>query len=592
MLDKGRKRFISRINKHLLWEKFLDKFLNVFVLCAFDALDKNLYFKALEYLEMAEIIIDRFYNKRLLIVSKYKGYAYQAIGENEKAEEIFLKFLAHEPQDETLFLRLGNLSFHQGDYKKALEAYSHALNIKKNYKEAMINIGVVARKLGDDETALVMSQTDEMHKKIFLEETIEENPNRFSLDIEDDDYKSIPIFINARDRLECLRQQIDWLWEHEYHNIYILDNDSTYPPLLDYYKEINSRINVLYLKKNLGYKALWKSGILNVLDIQTPYVYTDPDVVPIEECPADILKIMLHTIKKYPYIIKVGFGLVTSDITIDGRDAMIAREREFTKTKLTADMYFGSIDTTFALYRNVRHYNAYESLRLTGNCMARHLPWYMDYKQLTEDEEYYAKHASEDYSTLQILKNNRILVEKQLTSIIIINYNALDYTKLCLDSIRENVKEGTYELIVVDNGSTDGSVEWLKEQDDVKCIFNVDNLGFSHGCNQGLKVANGTEMLLLNNDIIVTPKSMENMLAALYSKPNIGAVGCLLNNCSNEQNVCLSYHSIEELMEESEKYNKSDREKWVPWLTLVGSCLLVKRDVYMRLGDLDEAFNT
>ena len=524
-------------------------------------------------------------------MSKYKGYANQDLGNYDLAETLYLEYLAYEPQDETIFLRLGNMAFHQREFNKALEAYSHALNIKKNYKEAMINIGVVAKTLGVEETALAMAQTSEMKQRIMIEGAIEENPNRYSLDIDDDNYKSIPIFINARDRLECLRQQIDWLWEHEYHNIYILDNDSTYPPLLDYYKEIDSRINVLYLKKNLGYKALWESGILNVLNIQTPYVYTDPDIVPVEDCPADVLKIMLQTIKRYPYIKKVGFGLVTNDITIEGREAILAQEHQYTKTRLTADIYFGAVDTTFALYRNVRHYNAYASLRLNGNFMARHLPWYMNYQNLSADESYYAKHASDDYSTRKILKNKGVVSEKQLTSIILLSYNALDYTRLCLDSIRKNVKHVSYELIVVDNGSTDGSVEWLKEQDDVQCIFNEVNLGFPKGCNQGLKAANGTEMLLLNNDTIVTPGSLENMLAALYSKKDVGAVGCLTNNCSNYQTISLPYHSIEELMEKSEKFNKTDPAKWYPWMTLVGFCLLFKRDVYMRLGGLDETFS-
>ena len=58
------------------------------------------------------------------------------------------------------------------------------------------------------------------------------------------------------------------------------------------------------------------------------------------------------------------------------------------------NVYFGGVDTTFALYRNYRHYNVHISARTTGKYMARHLPWYYDYQNLPEDERYYAEHAN------------------------------------------------------------------------------------------------------------------------------------------------------------------------------------------------------
>ncbi|SDP29232.1 glycosyltransferase [Selenomonas ruminantium] len=570
---------------------FLDKFLNVFVLSAFVALEAGNGQQALVYLEMAEEVLKKIYDKQLLIMKAYKGYALQAMGDFDKAEKLYLEYLAYEPRDETIFLRLGNMAVQQKQWDKGLEAYGHALQIKKNYREAMINIGVVARMMGDEDTAASMAQTEEMRQRIFGEGSLEENPCRYALEIDDDDFRNIPIFINARDRLTCLRQQIDWLWQADYHNIYILDNASTYPPLLAYYDEIKERIKVLYLKQNLGYKALWKSGVLNVLNIQTPYVYTDPDIVPVEECPYDVLKKMLQVLRKHPYIKKVGFGLRTDDITFAGKAAVLASEGERMMTELAPDVYFGVIDTTFALYRNLRHYNAYATLRLAGKYMARHLPWYMDYQKLSADEDYYAKHATEDYSTLKVLKDNGMVKEQTLTSIIILSYNALDYTKLCLESIRKNTEKGTYEIIVVDNGSKDGSAQWLATQTDICCIFNKKNMGFPKGCNQGMEIAQGTELLLLNNDTVVTPGWLDNMRKALYSGQNIGAVGCMTNHCSNEQAIRLPYQSIEELMAVAGNFNRSDAQKWYPWMVLVGFCLLMKREVYMRLGNLDESFS-
>lgn len=572
-------------------EKFLENFLNVYIWCAFSELENYHGEAALSYLETAEEIFDKVYGKRQILLVCYKGYAYQQLGMYEEAEKCFLEYLAYEPQDETIFLRLGNVAAHQQQWDKALEAYGHALRIKKNYREALLNIGVVARCLGDDDTAAAMAQDEELRKRIFSEMELEEDPGRYSLELQTEDYQQIPIFINARDRLSCLKQQVDWLLAAGYSKIYILDNASTYPPLLDYYKSMEDQVNVIYLKKNLGYKALWKSGILNVLNIQTPYVYTDPDIVPVEQCPHDVLKKMLVILRQYPYIKKVGFGLRTDDITFAGREEALAHEQPRMRTTVGRDLFLGVIDTTFALYRNYRHYNAYASLRLSGDCMARHLPWYLDYEKLSEEESYYAKHATNDYSTLKVMKDNQKIEVNSLTSIIILSYNALEYTKLCIESIRKHTPKGSYELIVIDNGSKDGSAQWLKEQDDIQLILNKDNVGFPKGCNQGLKVAQGTELLLLNNDVIVTPFWLDNMLSALYSQQNVGAVGCMTNSCSNEQSINIGYDSLDGLEEAARSFNKQDSAKWYPWLLLIGYCLLFKRDVYEKIGGLDEAFS-
>ena len=92
-----------------------------------------------------------------------------------------------------------------------------------------------------------------------------------------------------------------------------------------------------------------------------------------------------------------------------------------------------------------------------------------------------------------------------MTSIVILTYNKLNYTKKCIESIRKYTCKESYEIIVVDNASTDGTIEWLKTQSDIITIFNKENLGFPKGCNQGIEIAQGSEILLLNNDVIVTP---------------------------------------------------------------------------------------
>lgn len=127
------------------------------------------------------------------------------------------------------------------------------------------------------------------------------------------------------------------------------------------------------------------------------------------------------------------------------------------------------------------------------------------------------------------------LGRKPLTSIIVLSYNTLKLTWECIRSIQRFTEPGTYEIIVVDNASTDGSVEYLKEQKDLKVIFNQENMGFPKGCNQGIEIATGTEILLLNSDTIVTPRWLSQLRYALYSSEMVGAVSCVTNKCSNRQ---------------------------------------------------------
>lgn len=181
-------------------------------------------------------------------------------------------------------------------------------------------------------------------------------------------------------------------------------------------------------------------------------------------------------------------------------------------------------------------------------------------------------------------------VDRTITSIVILTYNNLEYTKLCIDSIRQYTHFGTYEIIVVDNNSSDGTIEWLENQNNIKVIFNNQNLGFPKGCNQGIEVAIGDYVLLLNNDTVVTPNWLENLKVALNSNENVGAVGAITNSCSNNQVVYVDYKNTNEMIEFATKNNVSDSSKWEERLRLVGFCMLIKNTVIDKIGLLDEIF--
>ncbi len=177
------------------------------------------------------------------------------------------------------------------------------------------------------------------------------------------------------------------------------------------------------------------------------------------------------------------------------------------------------------------------------------------------------------------------------TSIIILTYNNLEYNKICIESIRNYTKPGIYEIIVVDNHSTDGTVEWLKQQENLKTIFNEENVGFPKGCNQGIEIAEkGNDILLLNNDVIVMPNWLENLQKCLHSSKDIGAVGAITNSCSNYQAISLPYNNFDDIFKFAHQNNISNLSLWEERLRLVGFCMLIKNEVVQKIGVLDERF--
>ena len=206
------------------------------------------------------------------------------------------------------------------------------------------------------------------------------------------DFKNIPIFINNYNRLTTTLKLIEALEKRGYTNIHILDNKSTYPPLLEYYK--NTPYQVHFLEKNFGSKAFWKSGLW-LKFVTSYYVYTDPDVVPIEDCPDDFLDHFYQLLKKYPKAHKVGFSLKIDDLpnSYDNKEKVIDWENRYFEKTIEDNVYIAAIDTTFALYRPFSKLGQRDhrtlSLRTGKPFQARHLPWYIDSKNLDEEERYY-----------------------------------------------------------------------------------------------------------------------------------------------------------------------------------------------------------
>lgn len=205
-----------------------------------------------------------------------------------------------------------------------------------------------------------------------------------------------PIIINNFNRLSFLKKQINWLENAGYKNIYIIDNNSDYKPLIDYYNTLPYKI--YQLDKNMGYNALWDTHII-LRFISDYYVYTDPDILPISDCPKNVLLHMKNLLLKYTDVGKIGFGLAINDLPeqYSLKEKVISYEAKYWKIKINDEVYDALVDTTFALYRpfSVGDWQL-KAYRTDYPFIARHLPWYENTTQPSEEEIYYINSSNKN----------------------------------------------------------------------------------------------------------------------------------------------------------------------------------------------------
>ena len=209
-------------------------------------------------------------------------------------------------------------------------------------------------------------------------------------------WQDIPVIINNRDRLTYLSKLIGWLETAGMRNIIILDNASTYPPLLSYYDEMPHRL--IRFENNLGHLALWRSGVFEAFK-NNYYIYTDPDILPDDQCPRDAVRHFFSILQKYPSVAKAGFGLRIDDIPPEYplREKVLRWEQRFWNRACGPGLFVAPIDTTFALYPPCMKPAPYlPCIRTGAPYLARHLPWYHAPEDLPVDEQYYRSRIAED----------------------------------------------------------------------------------------------------------------------------------------------------------------------------------------------------
>jgi len=183
-----------------------------------------------------------------------------------------------------------------------------------------------------------------------------------------------------------------------------------------------------------------------------------------------------------------------------------------------------------------------------------------------------------------------------VASVIVPTCNALDYTRLCVESLLTHT-DPRHELIFVDNGSTDGTPDYLqglaRDHRRVRVILNGDNLGFAAGCNLGLAAAHGRHLVLLNSDTVVTADWLERLVDAAERHPRAGLVGSVTNNISGMQKleaVAYDQESLAGLGEFAATDAAAHAGEAERTMRLTGMCLLIKRELLARIGGLDGVF--
>ncbi len=186
-----------------------------------------------------------------------------------------------------------------------------------------------------------------------------------------------------------------------------------------------------------------------------------------------------------------------------------------------------------------------------------------------------------------------------MTSLVILTCNQLSFTKKCIDSIYKHTRE-PFEIIVVDNGSTDGTIPYFetlaeKRENEVpiKIIQNKENLGFAVGNNQGIAASVGDYILLMNNDIVVTPGWLDRLIRCAEEDPAMGIVGPLSNYVSGPQlvkGVSYDTQTLTGLNEFAKRFAAANSGRKQRLIRVVGFCMLVKRAVIEKIGGMDSVY--
>lgn len=186
--------------------------------------------------------------------------------------------------------------------------------------------------------------------------------------------------------------------------------------------------------------------------------------------------------------------------------------------------------------------------------------------------------------------SGRLSVKK--ASIAIVSYNKKELLQQCIWSIEEHCAPGSFEIVVVDNASTDGVAKWLSTQSEkMTVLLSDENLGFAGGCNACIKyAAPDTDIFLLNNDTRMTRNALFWLRMGLYEDDKVGATGCTANFCGNEQDVPVSFSQPSQYVTYAKGVNVPMANPYEEKSRLCGFAMLIRREAINIVEGLDEGF--
>jgi len=184
-------------------------------------------------------------------------------------------------------------------------------------------------------------------------------------------------------------------------------------------------------------------------------------------------------------------------------------------------------------------------------------------------------------------------LEKNIEAdIIIITWNGLEYTKRCVQSIEKYTKNVDYRIIFVDNGSSDETLEYLKQIPNSILISNDENRGFAKAMNQGLKKVSAKFTVWLNNDTIVTSNWLRKLIDYLSEYDQAGAIGPVSNGTGIIQKVeGLESDDDDKIEKFGHKINNEFKNSIVEYHRIAGFCIVMRSEIIEKIGMLDEDFN-
>lgn len=205
--------------------------------------------------------------------------------------------------------------------------------------------------------------------------------------------KATPIFLCCKDRASYLKRVVDKLREQGYENIHLVDTGSSFPKMIDY--ELSCGLPVYRVSpQSQPHLALWNCNVLRDSGYgNAAFVYSDQDVLP--DVPEDWLGKLYQVLDRHPEYPKAGLALRIDDLPdhYARKQEVISWEQQFWREEIEPGVWKADIDTTLALHRPGVEWSM-KALRLAGDYQAKHLPWYSDSMNPTDEEIYYREHMA------------------------------------------------------------------------------------------------------------------------------------------------------------------------------------------------------